>query len=118
MSVYLSNNGQVTQEPHLNAKTTFPKMTIFGTVIEVPLLAEAMTANLSQVPDQSILQVPPAPPQQPPLPMPPPLALDAALPLISAHLSKLERVLASRSADWYINVFDAGVFAHRLQRLS
>ena len=49
MSVYLSNNGQVTQEPHLNAKTTFPKMTIFGTVIEVPLLAEAMTANLSQV---------------------------------------------------------------------
>ena len=47
--------------------------------------------NDSLVPDQSIQQVPPAPTQQPPPPMQQPLALDDALPPISAHLSNLKR---------------------------
>ena len=53
----------------------------------------------SQVTDQSIPQASPAPPQQPPPLMPQPRALDDALPPISAHLSKLEKILASRTAD-------------------
>ena len=57
----------------------------------------------SHVPDQSIPQIPPAPPQQ--QPMQQPRALDDALPPISAHLSKLEAVLASRTADGYLNDF-------------
>ena len=44
-------------------------------------------------------------------------ALDA-LPPISAHLSKPKRVLASGTANWYLDYFDAGVFAHSLQRRS
>ena len=64
----------------------------------------------SQVPDQSLPQVPPAPPpsqppalrQQPPPPMRP---QPDALPPISAHLSKLESVLASKTADGYLNDF-------------
>ena len=63
----------------------------------------------SQAPDQSIPQVPPNPPQQPHKPMPQPLprtsGLDGALPPISTHLSKLANVLASRTADGYLNDF-------------
>ena len=44
--------------------------------------------------------------------MPQPRALDDELPPKSAHLSKLEKVLASRTEDWYSNNFNAGVFAH------
>jgi len=63
----------------------------------------------SQAPDQSIPQVPPAPPQQqlqprPIIPQPPGRAL-TSFPPISAHLSDLGTVLASRSADGYLNDF-------------
>jgi len=65
--------------------------------------------NDRQVPDQSIPQLPPNPPQQPHPAMPPPLrqtsGSDSALPPISTHLSKLENVLASRTADGYLNDF-------------
>jgi len=69
-----------------------------------------------QVPEQSISEIPPAPagpPQQPPQPrrgrampvMPPPRASDDTLPPISAHLSKLGTVLASKTADGYLTDF-------------
>ena len=61
----------------------------------------------SQASDQSIPQVPPAPPQQQLQPrpiIPQPRAL-TSFPPISAHLSDLGTVLASRSADGYLNDF-------------
>ena len=80
----------------------------------------------SQVSDQSSQQVPPAPPQQPPPVMQhwQPRALHYALPPISAHLSKFETILASRTAERYLNAFQqtwglllpgpgAGVFSVR-----
>ena len=47
--------------------------------------------------------------------MPQPRALDDALAPISAHLSKLENILAARTADWHLNNFDTGDVAHSLQ---
>ena len=93
-------------------------MTILGAVNEVALSAEKMTAKFQTRLSANSGCSTRSPPQQPQHRMPQPRALDDALPPISAHHSKLHKILASRTADWYLNDFNTGVLAHSLQRRS
>ena len=78
----------MTQEPHLNAMTTSPKVTILGTVKEVALSAETMTAKFQTSLSCKFRLLHLSSHHRP-----------CSSPWHSAHLSKLEKVLASRTAD-------------------